>query len=88
MTQERDLGTARGVPSLRDLCLSHINDGILNLDNAVFTLRFAKQAFAADLEARALKFVRASFAQLRKRQARPCTARAEQEAVAGICQLP
>ncbi len=55
-----------GVPKLRDLCLSVIVDGVLNLENAVFVLHFSRGHFIPQLEARAMKFIVASFKALRE----------------------
>jgi hypothetical protein len=61
----------RDVPSLHQLCLALISDGVINLDNALFVLDFARaHAHAQPLEARAHRFVRDSFAGLRARHSR------------------
>ena len=53
--------------TLRAMCLKHVENAILNLDNALFALGFASMHNVPMLEVRALKFVKSSFAVLVQR---------------------
>lgn len=58
------------VPSLRDLCLRLVSESIINLDNAVCVLGWAKLHCFDVLAGRADKFVIESFGVLRERHSR------------------
>lgn len=53
--------------TLRAMCLKHVENAILNLDNALFALGFASMHNVPMLEVRALEFVKSSFAVLVQR---------------------